>query len=539
MWNFGDMFDAVAPAVPPDRPALVHGGLTVPWAAFTRRTNNLAQGLLAAGLAPSDRLAVLSRNHPAYIETAVAALKARLVYVNINYRYTADEIAYVLRDCGARGLVYQEEFRALAAEIRSLAPETQVFVEAGQPGAPSNPDAGALSFESLAETGDGAPLAIKRSPDDGYLIYTGGTTGRPKGVMWRSHDARATQLESPLVRTRPADLAAHVALVEANPSPGRVIPACPLMHGAGINSSMAELASGGTVITLTSKRFDAEELWSAVEANRATRILIVGDVFARPMLAALERAPGGFDLSSLKVVSSSGLMWSAEVKAGLLKHLPDLTLVDILGSSEASGLGYAITTRDRATPTGLFEPGPGMTLIDPDTDRVLADGEEGEGLLARSGYMASGYFRDPDKTAEVFRTIDGVRYAIPGDMARRERSGLIQLVGRGNLCINTGGEKVFPEEVEEALKRHPTVEDALVIGLPDPTWGKAVAALIQSREGFDPKAVVRDLAANLAAYKIPKHLFTVAQIPRHESGKSDYRRAQVMAAEAAAAALSS
>jgi fatty-acyl-CoA synthase len=257
------------------------------------------------------------------------------------------------------------------------------------------------------------------------------------------------------------------------------------------------------------------------------------------MLAALEKDPALYDLSSLKVVSSSGLMWSAEVKAGLLRHLPNVTLVDILGSSEASGLGYAITTRERTTPTGLFEPGPGMVLIDPETDRVLDPDEAGEGLLARSGHMASGYFRDPDKTAEVFRSIGGVRYAIPGDMARRESSGLIQLIGRGNLCINTGGEKVFPEEVEEALKRHPMVEDALVIGLPDPTWGKAVAALIQPRAGFEPKVVIRHLATSLAAYKIPKHLFEVEQIPRHESGKSDYRRAQVMAAEAAAAALSS
>jgi fatty-acyl-CoA synthase len=534
MWNFGDLFDAVALVVPKDRPALVFGDQTLTWGDFDRRTNNLARAFLARGLQAGDRIAILSRNHPAYIETAVAALKARLAYVNLNYRYTAEEIAYVLNDCGARGLVFQEEFAPVVAQLPPLAPNVTLFAMIETAAGDGRPADGQVGFEGLANDGSGAPLGIERSPDDSYLIYTGGTTGRPKGVVWTSHSARVTQLESPLVRSRPADVAEHVRLVAANPSPGRVIPACPLMHGAGINSSMAELVSGGTVITLTGRRFEASELWSAAERNRASRILIVGDVFARPMVAELDLNPTRYDLTSLKVISSSGLMWSAEMKAALVRHLPGVTLVDILGSSEASGLGYAITTAEKSTPTGLFEPGPGVVIIDPDTDRVLAQDEPGEGLIARSGSMAVGYHDDPVKTAEVYRVIDGVRYAIPGDMARREASGLIQLIGRGNLCINTGGEKVFPEEVEEVLKAQPTIEDALVIGLPDPVWGRAVTALIKVRPGFDSSVVLAAAASRLAAYKLPRKLFQVTEIPRHESGKSDYRQAQDIAAKLAA-----
>lgn len=523
MWNFGDLLDASARVVPPERPALIFGDQVTSWGTFDRRTNNLARAFLAQSLQTGDRVAILSRNHPAYIEAAIAALKARLVYVNLNYRYTADEIAYVLKDCDARALVYQEEFSAVVAALPKLAASVTRFICVGEQGEAGLP--AAASFETLAEDGEGAPLEIQRSPEDPYLVYTGGTTGRPKGVLWRSHDARATQLESPLVKVVPRDLSEHSALVQDNPAPGRVIPACPLMHGAGITSSLAELVSGGTVITLASRRFDADELWSAAERNRATRILIVGDVFARMMVAALDAAPGRYDLSALKAISSSGLIWSAEMKAALLRHLPNLTLLDIFGSSEVAGLGYSVTTAARITPTGIFEAGRNVSLIDPDTDEVIPPGVAGTGLIARSGAMAVGYHNDPAKTAEVYRTIGGVRYAIPGDVAERGEDGLIRLVGRGNLCINTGGEKVFPEEVEEVFRRHPAVEDALVIGVPDATWGKIVVALVRSRGGFDAGAVLEEASRSLAKYKLPKRIFQVAEIPRHESGKSNYRLA--------------
>lgn len=530
-WNYGDILDAVARVVPPERPALIWGQDVVTWAEFDRRTNNLARGMIAHGLAPDDRVAILCRNHPAYIEATVAALKSRMVSVNINYRYTADEIAYVMEDCGASAMFYQDALDAVIAELKSRLPAVKLWIRIETDRAVHAPPAGEHSLEAWAQAGEGAPLDIQRSPDDSYLLYTGGTTGRPKGVMWRTGDARLVQLESPLIARRPADLAEHAAMVKDNPAPSRTIPACPLMHGAGSNAVIGELMAGGGAVLLPSDRFDADELWREVERNRATRIAIVGDVFARPMLRALEAAPGRYDLSSLKVISSAGLIWSGEVKAGLLAHLPGVTLVDILGASEASGFGYSVATADNIPATGEFAPGAKTVLIDPDTGLVLPKGRPGEGLLARTEPVAAGYYRDPKKTAETYRVIDGVRYAVPGDFARQDERGKLMLIGRGNLSINTGGEKVFPEEVEEALKLQPGVEDALVVGEPDPTWGKSIVAIVKSTPAFDEAAVRAGLQKSLANYKLPRRFMHVDAVPRHESGKADYRSALALVSE--------
>ena len=518
-WNFGDLLDATARVVPPERPALVCATRQVTWECFDRRTNNVARAMLAAGLGVGDRVAILARNRPEFIEIAAAAFKGRLAHVNINYRYTTAEIEYVLADCRAAAVFFEAVFAdVLAPALRKTgAPKLRVCIgEASTHG---------RAYEELAGRGSGQPLNILRSPDDGYLLYTGGTTGRPKGVLWRSADARAVQLEAPTIKTTINSMEDHVAWVRGNPVPGRVIPACPLMHGAGLNSAMAELVGGGTVVLLPSGRFDAEELWTHAGIHRATRVLIVGDVFARPMVRALQAWPRRWDLSALRVISSAGLMWSTEVKAALVRLIPQVTLVDILGASEASGFGYAVTTRDRSTPTGYFEPGRHTVLIDVGTDRVLGSTEVGEGWLARRAPFAQGYFGDPVKTAATYRTIGGVRYAIPGDIAARDAQGHLRLIGRNNLCINTGGEKVYTEEVEEALKRAPAIEDALVIGVPDPVWGSAVAALLQVAPDYNEARVRGTLEGELAVYKIPKHLVPVAQLPRHPSGKADYAQA--------------
>lgn len=509
-WNFGDLLDATAQAVPADRPALIHGDRVIDWATFDARTNSLARAMLAGGLVYGDRVAVLARNIPEYIEIAAAAFKARLTYVNINYRYTTDEIDYVLNDSGARSIFYQGEFSGV---VESLLPTLELPVQIDGD-----------DYERMV-TGDPSPLGIQRSPGDGYLLYTGGTTGRPKGVMWRSGDARSVQLEAPTIKNVIKTLDDHVAMVRDNPAPGRVIPACPLMHGAGLNSSTAELVGGGTVVLLKGTGFDPEELWDEVDRNRVTRVLIVGDVFARPMVRTLERNPGRWDLASLKVISSAGLMWSKEIKDALVEAIPQVTLVDILGASEASGFGYSVATAASSTPTGFFEPGPATALIDPENDRVLADDEVGEGMLARRPPFASGYFGDPEKTASVYREIDGVSYAIPGDMAARGEDGHLRLIGRGNMCINTGGEKVFPEEVEEALKRVAGIDDAMVVGIDDETWGKAVAALIVVDDSYDEDAARDILKQTLAPYKLPKRMVVLDALPRHASGKGNYRAA--------------
>ena len=525
MWNLGDMFDAVAEAVPGERQAIVQGDKVVTWAGLVARTNRLARAFIALGMKPGARVAILSRNDPAYIEAFVACLKARLSPVNINYRYQAEEVAYVLGDCDARVLIYQSEFAPQAEFMRRRFAHMQLICIGGG-------GQGALDFEEMATTGDASALAITRSPDDPFLLYTGGTTGRPKGVVWPGNAVRSAQMEAPVIKRRPTTLAEHVEIVRDNAAPGRVLPACPLMHGAGINATLSELISGGTGVILSSRGFDPAELWSTVARHRVSRVLIVGDVFARPMLRALDEAPGAYDLGSLKLMSSAGLMWSREIKQGLLRHMPWITLLDVFGASEAAGLGYSMTTKDHETPTGRFDPGPKTVLLT-DEGALLRPGTPGDGMVARSYPLPLGYLGDPKKTAEVFRMIDGERYAVPGDWARFFADGSMELVGRGNLVINTGGEKVFVEEVEEALKLEPGIDDALVVGLPDATWGNIAVALVTRRgaDGIDEEKIKAGLRARLANYKIPKAVFAVAELPRAESGKGDYSRARALAVE--------
>jgi acyl-CoA synthetase (AMP-forming)/AMP-acid ligase II len=386
----------------------------------------------------------------------------------------------------------------------------------------------ALSFEQLASAGDGSPLRIQRSPDDGYLQYTGGTTGRPKGVLWPTSQSRLTQLESPLLVKAPNSLEEHAEMVRSNPVPPRTIPASPLMHGSGSNAAIGDLLNGGSIILLRGDRFDPHELWRAAQRHRATRIALVGDVFAKSLLRALDDAPAPYDLASLRLITSSGLTWSQEVRAGLLERLPQIVLVDILAASEAAGLGYALSRLGDVQPTGLFKAGRHTVLVDPDRFEILPVAATSEGLLARDGAMATGYFGDAAKTAATFRVIDGKRYAIPGDMARWVPPDHLTMIGRGNLCINSGGEKIFPEEVEEALKLLPGIEDAIVIGCPDETWGKIVVAIVKITGSFDETEIRSGLSRNLAAYKQPKRYIIVTEMPRHETGKVDYQKAQTL-----------
>jgi 3-oxocholest-4-en-26-oate---CoA ligase len=526
-WNLADIFDAVARVVPADRPAIVQGAHTVTWGELDARSNRLARALIAAGHGPGERVGFLSRNHPGYIEGFVACLKARLIHVNLNYRYTVDEIAGVLEDAGATAIFFHPDSGHQIAALQARLPQlrTRICLQGTHVDATASCDAWAVS-------GDASPLDIVRAGDDPLLLYTGGTTGRPKGVIWPGDRYRACQLESPLVQRRPADLAEHIEIVRAQNGAGRVLPACPLMHGAGISSTLAELLGGGTALLLQGTSFDPDALWQLAERGRASRILIVGDVFARPMLRALDARPGHYRLEHLKVISSAGLMWSEDVKNGLLRHMPWLVLADIYGASEASGLGYAVSTLGKVMPTGRFHPGPQTVLIAEDGALVPA-GVAAQGWLARGEPLPLGYHGDARKTAEVFRMIDGARYAVPGDWVRRHADGTMQLLGRGSLVINTGGEKVFVEEVEEALKLLPEVSDALVVGLPDPRWGSTVAALVTMHAPDSPDLPRwrQAMAASLAAYKMPRFIWRVDRLPRADSGKGDYRAAQALAVE--------
>ena len=531
-WNYGDLFDGLADIVPPGQPALVHGDQVILWGAMVARTNNLARALIADGAQPGDKIALYLRNHPAYLEGAIAGFKARQVHVNVNYRYAAEEVRYILDNSDATTVVFACEFSPLIAEVAGRLPGVRrwLAVDDGS-GVPA--PAFAQRFDALAQAGDGTPLAITRSPDDLFFIYTGGTTGMPKGVMWRQDALRRALFNPALVVRVPQDLPDHLAIVReamATVGHGPVnLPACPLMHGTGLLTALSALVAGGTVVTLGAAHFDADELWDAVERHRVDQVVIVGDAFAKPMVRAL--ASRRRDLSSLLTIVSSGTMWSTEVKQALLQHLPQATLLDSFGSSEAVGFGLSVMTAAGVVQTAKFQLGDDVKVFSPQ-DLEVTRGSGEVGVIARCGAIPEGYYKDVAKTEATFRTIGGVRWSIPGDFCTVETDGTITLLGRGSICINTAGEKVFPEEVEEVLKQHPDVEDALVVGLPDDKWGQAVTGVVTLRKGaaLDEEALRTLVRRQLAGYKTPKRVVACDRVFRAPNGKADYKAARDHAA---------
>jgi fatty-acyl-CoA synthase len=528
MLSFGQVMAALGGRLG-SAPALIHGEEAIDWATFDRQTNALARAFLEAGAAPGDRLAHLMRNSPAYLTTTVAGFKARLAHVNVNYRYTGEELAYILDNSDAAVVVFDAEFAELLDGLRARLPGVRLWVQVG-----GQPPAWASSIAALA-AGNGAPVDAAHAAEDLLFIYTGGTTGMPKGVMWEQGTlftilgAGANMPGEPA----PESLEAHVARVEANAARRRLLALPPLMHGTGFLMGIYALALGGTVITTTSRSLDAREALSLCEAHDPDICVIVGDAFARPLLRAIEAGEGR--LGALKMMISSGTMWSPEVKAGLLAHCPTMICFDAYGSSEGLGYGAAISTAAAPDAPTRFMRDENTIVLD-EQMRPVAPGSGVPGRVARAGLLPRGYWKDPDKTARTFVEVDGRRYTMPGDWALLEADGTITLLGRGSQCINTGGEKVFPEEVEEALKTHAAVEDALVFGVADETWGQAVTAVVEVRQPVSEAELVRHVKERLAAYKAPKRVIPVEKVPRAPNGKADYAAARRMA-DASAAAL--
>src|SRR6185437_12670476 len=522
-WNFGDILEAVETVLPSDAPAFIHGNRTIKWGEAARRSNNLARALIKRGAKPGNKVAFYMRNRPEYCETMAAAFKARLTHVNVNYRYKPDEVFYIFDNSDAQTVVYGAEFRDVIAEIRPRLTKVQTFVEVTE-GAPAP---FAERFEDLVNEGDGSPLKLERSPQDEFFIYTGGTTGMPKGVIWTHDDLRETHLTS-LRRLGPVPetLDALVASIkEVGPGP-RLLPACPLMHGTGMLMVMATMLAGGSVVTLEGAHFDPVELWDAVDRHRVATIVIVGDAFAKPMLQVLDANPGKYDLSCVVNMVSSGVMWSVEVKRGLIRHIPQILLVDSFGSSESVGLGSSQMTKDGEIQTAKFTIGERCKVFD-ESDQPVVPGSGKTGMIAQCPPIPLGYYKDAEKTAKTFRTIDGVRYSMPGDWCRVEADGTLTLLGRGSVCINTAGEKVYPEEVEEALKPHPAIADALVVGVPDERWGQSVTAVVHvaPNHPFDESDLRRHVKSRLADYKTPKRVLVSTISLRAPNGKADYKAA--------------
>ena len=535
-WNFGDMLDAIEATIAPDALALAHGDRTISWGETSKRTNRLARAFQAAGVQPGDKIGHYMRNSPAYMETSHAAFKARMTPVNINFRYKPQEVAYIAENSDSAVLVYSAEFRETVAEIRGSLPLVKLYVEVGD-GSPT-PDF-AVDYETIVSSGDAAPLGIKRSGDDMLFLYTGGTTGMPKGVMWPHKELREVQLMG--ARKMGTALETMEALTEQIRTVGPAapfVPACPLMHGTGYFSAIGAALAGAAVVTLENPGFDAAELWAAVDRHKVGSIAIVGEVFAKPMLRVLEENPGKYDVSSVVNIISSGVMWSVETKRALLEYLSQTVLTDSFGASEGVGFGASMMTKDGEIPTAKFTIGDRCQVFD-ENDEPVAAGSGKPGIIAMMPPIPLGYYKDEAKTAKTFRTIRGQRYSIPGDWCTVEADGSLTLLGRGGSSINTGGEKVFPEEVEEALKTHPSIEDALVVGVPDPTWGQAITAVVKTVPGyaFAEDALKLHVRETLAAYKSPKRIILAEGVAlRAPNGKADYKAANELARAAQPAA---
>ena len=538
-WNIADVYEAIAAHVP-DHPCQIQGDRVVTWGEFDRRASALAADLVAAGLGHQAKVACYLHNGPEYLEVVVAAFKAALVPVNTNYRYGADEIAYLFDNADAEAVVFHASFTDLLAGIRErLTKVARWYVVADHTG--PGPD-WAVPYESVATSGAALePGSRSRSGDDLLLLYTGGTTGMPKGVMWRQDDLfnvlgasgnavagvpPATSLDEVFGRI-------DTTLIDGRGATTPVmVVACPLMHGTGQFSALIAMTGGGAVVSLASRHFDVEELFTTIEQRRATNLVIVGQAFAGPMLEHLEAHPGRYDLSSLNVISSSGVMWSHDNKAGLLRHIPQVVLFDSFGSSEAVGLGGSVSAAGMAEQTATFAIGPNNAVFT-DDDRRVEPGSGEMGMIAVGGFIPVGYYKDPEKSARTFREIEGRRWSIPGDFATVNDDGTIHLLGRGSVCINTGGEKVFPEEVEEALKTHPSVRDAVVVGLPDERFGETICAVVEAHGELpvDANELRGHVTSSLAAYKAPRSVVIVDSIARAANGKVDYARLKQVAAD--------
>ncbi|MCC6197577.1 MAG: AMP-binding protein [Burkholderiales bacterium] len=513
-WNLADVWQTVASVIPAE-PAQVNGDRRVGWHEFDRRACGIAECLMGAGLTRHDKVALYLYNTPEYLEAAFAAMKAGFVPVNTNYRYKHDELHYLWDNADAAAVVFDHAFADTVEGLRARCPKVKLWLHVG-----ANAPPWAASYEKAAVTTGGRCVPPwGRGGDDPIFIYTGGTTGRPKGVMWRQHDL---YMASNVTNDPPqADMEFVRERLRATPQRPVGLPAPPLMHGTAYVFASTILNRGGTVVTLPEQRFDAERLLQAIVDNAVTDVCIVGDAFCRPMVDLLDAAPGRYDLSKLKAMSSSGMMWSKGVKERLLAHAPQLVMIDFLNSSEASGMGRSVTSRRRGASGARFELGKNAFVID-DDGGPIAPGSGKVGRVAVRGIVPLGYYKDPEKTAATFPVIEGVRCAVPGDYATVEADGTITLLGRGSVSINTGGEKVFPEEVEEAIKTCPGVRDAIVVGVPDPRLGQVVAALVA---GPDPDAdtIKAHVKGKLAGYKVPRHVMVAASVERAATGKADYK----------------
>ncbi len=536
--HFASVWEVIADEIG-DQTAVVHGATRRSWTEFDQRAARMAAVYVAAGLGPDSKIAQYLYNGNEYLEAQFGAFKMRGVTINVNYRYLDEELWYLLDNSDAEALVFHSSLGDRVARVVERLPKLKLLIEVddGTPGQVS----GAVSYEDLIAGHDPMPR-ISRSEDDIYMLYTGGTTGMPKGVMYAMGGMTEGFVTGgfPMVGLTPPDDPADIGkLVKELVESGNgfiSIPCAPLMHGTGLwlGAFIPQLA-GGTVVTLQSRSLDADELLRTLQTERATNITIVGDSFAKPIIRALDAAIEAgtpYDTSSIKMIISSGVMWTAEVKEQLLDRIEQAVLLDAMGSTEGS-MGTSISMKGLPPATAKFSQMPTTKVFTEDGRQVIPGSDEA-GLVAAGGNVPIGYYKDPEKSARTFKVIDGVRYSFPGDMAKVAADGSLILLGRGSQVINSGGEKVFPEEVEEAVKRVEGIHDCLVIGLDDDKFGQSVTAVVSRAAGstVDEATVIADVKGQLAGFKAPKRIVFVTEIPRAPNGKADYKAAKQLALDA-------
>jgi fatty-acyl-CoA synthase len=536
-FNLAQVHEAIAETIP-DRECISWRGRRLLYGEVQERTRRLANFLVGQGLgvrrerdalasheSGQDQLGLYLYNGNQYLEGMLGAYKARVAPLNVNYRYVKEELVYLLRDARARALIYQGEFAPHVAAIRRELPELELLIQieddSGEPLLP-----GAIEYEAALGQASPARPELEWSADDLYVLYTGGTTGMPKGVLWRQADIFVAALGGR--RPDGKEFGSLDEVVErARKGAARALPAPPFMHGAAHWMAFTNFHGGHTIVVQDQVRhLDPADVLDTAEREGANAILIVGDAFARPLLDQL--AKRDYELPALRALITGGAPLSASLKQAFLERLPHLTIVDAIGSSETGGQGQNVSTRDSGVSTGAFAPGPDTCVLSDDLARVLAAGETELGWFAKRGRVPLGYLWDEQKTNRTFPTVGGTRYSVPGDRARRRADGIIEVYGRDSQTINSGGEKIFAEEVEHALKHHPAVYDAVVVGRPSERWGQEVVAIVRLQKGAlaSESDLLEECARHVARYKLPKAFLFRDEIVRSPSGKADYRWAK-------------
>ncbi len=531
-FNIADLFEHTVDAVP-DRTAVITPDRRVTYRELEERSNRLASHLAAHGVTRGCHVGIYSNNRVEFVEGMLAAFKLRAVPINVNFRYLEEELEYIFDDADLVALVHERRFSPLVAAVLPRTPKIAhvILLEDGSDAAAPCPDA--VEYEASLASGSPERSFEPRSDDDLYILYTGGTTGKPKGVMWRHEDVFRTLGGGISVQTGesiPTDTTLSERAAEATPMIS--FPTAPLMHGTAQWGTLGGLFQGNTVVLIP--KFDAHGVWEIIQREHVNVMMITGDAMARPLVEALRER--SYDTSSLVAVSSTAAVFSPSVRDEFMELLPTVFFSEAIGSSETGFSGMTSIRKGTENKGGPNVQLGRDTIVIGDDGKPVRPGSGEIGRVARSGNLPLGYYKDPAKTAQTFVTIDGVRYSIPGDFALVEADGTMTLLGRGSVCINSGGEKIYPEEVEAALKSHPDVFDCLVVGVPDARWGQAVAALVQPRAGRTPtlEALAAHVRETLAAYKAPRSLFLVDEIQRHPSGKPNYPWAQEHALSAQA-----